>query len=148
MARRTPAATAEPMTPATFGPIACINRKFCGFACRPILLATRAAIGTAETPAAPINGLTDFPVTRYMILPMTRPAAVPIENATMPSSKMPRVSALKNLSAASLEPTESPRKIVTILINSLSGLRERWPIRDKETLNAILDGLRIAGLPE
>lgn len=24
----TPAATAEPMTPATFGPIACINRKF------------------------------------------------------------------------------------------------------------------------
>ena len=31
---------------------------------------------------------------------------------------------------------------------TISGLRERWPIRDKETLNAILDGLRIAGLPE
>lgn len=31
---------------------------------------------------------------------------------------------------------------------TISGLRERWPIRDKETLNTILDGLRIAGLPE
>lgn len=31
---------------------------------------------------------------------------------------------------------------------TISGLRARWPIRDKETLNAILDGLRIAGLPE
>ena len=28
---RTPAATAEPITPATFGPIACIRRKFAGF---------------------------------------------------------------------------------------------------------------------
>jgi hypothetical protein len=27
-----PAAAAEPMTPARFGPIACINRKFDGFA--------------------------------------------------------------------------------------------------------------------
>ncbi|ESB71904.1 hypothetical protein SEEP3036_13464, partial [Salmonella enterica subsp. enterica serovar Pullorum str. 13036] len=26
----TPAAIAEPITPATFGPIACISRKFCG----------------------------------------------------------------------------------------------------------------------
>jgi TolB-like protein/class 3 adenylate cyclase len=31
---------------------------------------------------------------------------------------------------------------------TISGLRARWPIRDTETLNAILDGLRIAGLPE
>jgi TolB-like protein/class 3 adenylate cyclase len=31
---------------------------------------------------------------------------------------------------------------------TISGLSTRWPIRDKETLNAILDGLRIAGLPE
>lgn len=29
--RRTPAATAEPITPATFGPIACIRRKLPGF---------------------------------------------------------------------------------------------------------------------
>ena len=47
----TPAATAEPITPATFGPMACISRKFCGLASRPTLFDTRAAIGTADTPA-------------------------------------------------------------------------------------------------
>jgi len=52
-----PAATADPITPATFGPMACIRRMFCGFASRPTLFATLAAMGTAETPAAPINGL-------------------------------------------------------------------------------------------
>jgi tetratricopeptide (TPR) repeat protein len=31
---------------------------------------------------------------------------------------------------------------------TISGLSARWPIRDTEVLNAILDGLRIAGLPE
>ena len=31
MLSRTPAATAEPITPATFGPIACIKRKLPGF---------------------------------------------------------------------------------------------------------------------
>ena len=54
---RMPAAITEPITPATFGPIACISKIFCGFASRPTLLATRAAIGTADTPAAPIRGL-------------------------------------------------------------------------------------------
>ncbi|BBL75836.1 hypothetical protein MishRS11D_29340 [Methylomagnum ishizawai] len=29
-ASNTPAATADPITPATFGPMACINRKLCG----------------------------------------------------------------------------------------------------------------------
>ncbi len=52
-----PAAIAEPITPATFGPIACISRKLCGLDSRPILLETLAAIGTAETPAEPIRGL-------------------------------------------------------------------------------------------
>ncbi len=31
---------------------------------------------------------------------------------------------------------------------TVSGLRERWPIRDKESLNRILDSLQAAGLPE
>ena len=52
-----PAAIAVPITPATLGPIACINKKFCGLDSRPTLFDTRAAIGTAETPAEPINGL-------------------------------------------------------------------------------------------
>ncbi len=55
---RTPAATAEPMTPATLGPMACISRKLWGLASSPTLLATRAAMGTADTPAAPMMGLT------------------------------------------------------------------------------------------
>ena len=52
----TPAAIAVPITPETFGPIACINRKLPGSYSRPTLLETRAAIGTAETPAEPISG--------------------------------------------------------------------------------------------
>ncbi len=31
---------------------------------------------------------------------------------------------------------------------TVSGLRERWPLRNKETLEMILEGLRLAGLPE
>ena len=53
-----PAATAVPITPATFGPIACISRKFVGSASAPTFWDTRAAIGTADTPAEPISGLT------------------------------------------------------------------------------------------
>jgi hypothetical protein len=54
------AAIAEPITPATFGPMACINKKLCGSVSSPTLLETRAAIGTAETPAEPISGLILF----------------------------------------------------------------------------------------
>src|SRR5690554_7071333 len=87
----TPAATAEPITPATFGPIACISRKFCGLASRPTLLDTRAAIGTADTPAEPINGLIGSLVTAFISLAIRTPAAVPIQNATRPSTIMARV---------------------------------------------------------
>ena len=31
---------------------------------------------------------------------------------------------------------------------TVSRLRERWPLRNQDTLNMILDGLRVAGLPE
>jgi len=106
------------MTPATFGPIACISRKFCGLACRPILLATRAAIGTADTPAAPISGLILPPLAQHISLPISSPAAVPTEKAIAPSARMPSVSRLRNDVADSLEPTASPRKIVTALMMS------------------------------
>ena len=59
---RIPAATAEPITPATLGPMACISRKLEGFSLWPTFWETRAAIGTAETPAEPIRGLTWPPV--------------------------------------------------------------------------------------
>jgi pentatricopeptide repeat protein len=31
---------------------------------------------------------------------------------------------------------------------TVSGLRELWPIRDSETLEMMLDGLKTAGLPD
>jgi adenylate cyclase len=31
---------------------------------------------------------------------------------------------------------------------TVSGLRKRWPLRNKDRLEMILDGLRRAGLPE
>ena len=83
--RSTPAATAEPITPATFGPIACISRKFVGFSCAPTFCETRAAIGTADTPAEPIRGLTLPLVATYISFPKSTPAAVPIPNAITPS---------------------------------------------------------------
>ena len=52
-----PAATAEPITPATLGAIACINKKLCGSSSCPTICTTRAESGTADTPAAPTSGL-------------------------------------------------------------------------------------------
>jgi len=43
-----PAATAEPITPATLGPMECMSRKLEGFAFCPSICDTRAAIGTAD----------------------------------------------------------------------------------------------------
>ena len=53
----TPAAMAEPMTPATLGPMACISRKLPGLYFWPTIWDTRAAIGTADTPAEPMRGI-------------------------------------------------------------------------------------------
>ena len=50
----TPAATPDPITPATLGPIACISRKFVGLAFCPCTCDTRAAIGSAGVSAVPM----------------------------------------------------------------------------------------------
>ena len=81
---KVPAATAVPMTPATFGPIACIRRKFVGSACAPTFCETRAAIGTADTPAEPISGLIFPCVTTFRSWPSQTPPAVPKMNAIRP----------------------------------------------------------------
>ncbi len=49
--------TEEATTPATLGPMACISSQLSGFSFLPSKWDIRAAIGTAETPAEPINGL-------------------------------------------------------------------------------------------
>jgi hypothetical protein len=51
-------------------------------------------------------------------LAINTPAAVPTPNATAPKARIPRVSAVKNSSEDSFEPTAKPKKIVTMLINS------------------------------
>ena len=79
-----PAATAVPITPATFGPIACMSRKLEGLAFWPTTWDTRAAIGTADTPAEPISGLVLPPSRMHMILPKRQPAKVPAAKATRP----------------------------------------------------------------
>ena len=61
-----------------------MSRKFVGFALRPSTCETRAAMGTAETPAEPIRGLTLPLVTRYMSLPRSTPPAVEKQNAVRP----------------------------------------------------------------
>ncbi|MFT7053568.1 MAG: hypothetical protein ACJAU1_001125 [Psychromonas sp.] len=53
----TPAEIVEPMTPAAYGTIACINREFWFSAPSPTLFDNLAAMGTVETPADPIHGL-------------------------------------------------------------------------------------------
>ena len=108
-----PAATALPNTPATFGPIACISKKLWGLASSPTLFTTRAAIGTAETPAAPTRGLMVSLLRRFINFAMSTPAAVPIENATAPSAKIPMVSTVKNSSDDNFDPTAKPKNIVT-----------------------------------
>ena len=51
-----------------------------------------------------------------MIFAINTPEAVPIANAITPNTKIPKVSAVRNFSASSCDPTLSPKKIVTILI--------------------------------
>ena len=71
---KTPAITADPITPATFGPIAWGRRNVRGFDCWPMWCEMRAAIGTADTPADPISGLIFSFRKRFMVLANSRPA--------------------------------------------------------------------------
>ena len=105
MESKTPAATAEPITPDTFGPIACITRWFWGLACNPTWLTTRAAMGTADTPAAPIKGLIGIDESRFINFASKTPDAVPMAKAITPRIRIPTVSRFKNWVASNLLPT-------------------------------------------
>ena len=113
-----PAATAEPITPATFGPIACISKKFFGLAFCPSTCDTRAAIGTAETPAEPINGLIFQPLNLHIILPNTKPPIVLNINANNPNPMIINVSTDKKVAALALHPTDNPNAMVTIFVKA------------------------------
>jgi hypothetical protein len=114
--KKTPAAIAVPITPATLGPIACINKKLPGSSSCPTFCDTRAAIGTAETPADPIRGLILLFKNRFINLAINTPDAVDTAKAAKPKAIIPRVSAARKYSALAVAPTVIPKKIVTILI--------------------------------
>ncbi len=99
---------AEPMTPATLGPMACISRKLPGLASWPTTWETRAAIGTADTPAEPMRGLILFLRNRFMNLARSTPPAVPKLKATIPMARMAKVRVLRKVSAVAVAPTETP----------------------------------------
>lgn len=121
----TPAATPEPITPATFGPIACINRKLVGFSAAPTFWDTRAAIGTAETPAEPISGFTLPLVKTYISFPNRTPPAVPTQNANRPKKMIAIVCGFRNFSALAVAPTVTPKKMVTMFISSFCAVLTR-----------------------
>ena len=79
---------------------------------------TRAAIGTAETPAEPINGLIGVLDNRFINLAINTPVAVPTQKAAIPRNKIPSVSQFRNFFALIFEPTPRPKKIVTTLISA------------------------------
>ena len=116
--RSTPAATADPITPATLGPMACISKKFDGVASCPTFCDTRAAMGTADTPAEPMRGFTFPPDVLYIILPNITPAAVPTENAAKPKATIANVLGDKNNSPFAVAPTVNPKKITTMFMSS------------------------------
>ena len=107
--------------------MAFISRKLDGLALWPTFCTTRAAMGTADTPAAPIIGFTFPRVITYISLPSSVPAAVPTTKAARPRPMIMMVLIVRNSSADILEPTATPRKIVTMLISSF------WAVLDRRS---------------
>jgi len=119
--KNTPAATADPITPATFGPIAAISRlTLPSVSLDTNDWTTRADIGTAETPAAPMQGLIFFDAGKKIFIAFAKriPPAVLNENATAPSIKIKIVRGCKKLAPSIVAPMVIPRKRVTILIKA------------------------------
>ena len=99
-----------------------MSRKFVGSASAPTFWDTRAAIGTADTPAEPMSGFTLPPVSLHINLPNRVPAAVPNAKATRPNATIFNVSTFKNASALVVAPTDVPSKITTMYINALDAV--------------------------
>ena len=116
---RIPAATAEPITPATFGPIACISKQLVESYSKPITCEIRAESGTAETPALPINGLILLPFFKKILNILTKitPDAVAMMNDNAPRAKILIESSVRNSEACVEAPTVRPNRIVIVSIN-------------------------------
>jgi len=84
--------------PAALAPIACMRRKFEKSSLLASFCTTRAAIGNALMPAAPISGLNLPPLSTLSSLPNRTPAVVSRKNASRPRPRMARVPSLRNWS--------------------------------------------------
>ena len=75
-------------------------------------------MGTADTPAAPMQGLILLSPfrKRFNSFANKTPPAVLKQNATRPNARIASVSPFRNFSPSIVAPTMSPRKIVTMLI--------------------------------
>ena len=120
--RRIPAATADPITPATFGAMACIRRWLFLSNSRPTFWDTRAASGTAETPAFPIRGLILFSSlqNKFMNFTNNTPHVVATMKEKRPNAKILTELPVRNTFACVEHPTVTPMRIVT---TSMSGPR-------------------------
>lgn len=104
------------MTPATFGPMACMRRKLWRSYSRPRLLEMRALIGTALTPAFPISGFSFLPFGKKRFISLTNkiPLADAMMKARAPRAKILMVFNVRNSEAWVEQPTVRPRRITTI----------------------------------
>ena len=85
----------------------------------------RAAIGTAATPAEPINGLIFPLVITHISLPNSNPPMVLMQNASNPNPKIISVSICKNSFPAVLEPIEIPNNNVNIFIMEFCAVSDK-----------------------
>ena len=109
-------------------------------------------MGTADTPAEPISGLTLPFVTRHISLPSSTPAAVPKAKAIRPRATIFSVSAVRKASALAVAPTEVPSRITTIYIIALDAVsvscfttpdsRNRLPSIRAPTRGAVVGRIR------
>ena len=102
------------------GAIACISRWFSGSASSPTVSDTRAASGTADTPALPMSGLILWPSLqkRFISLTKSTPQVVAMTNESSPRPKIFSERGLRKTSAWVDAPTVSPMRVV---ITSMSG---------------------------
>ena len=79
---------------------------------------TRAAIGTAETPAEPISGLILPLEMTYKSLPMRSPQIVARTKPARPRTTMSKVFVVRKVVPTAVAPTEMPRNNVTMFISA------------------------------
>ncbi|GIS37106.1 MAG: hypothetical protein Ct9H90mP9_1360 [Pseudomonadota bacterium] len=96
-----------------------------GIGLNPTWLTTRAAMGTADTPAAPIKGLIGIDESRFINLASKTPDAVPMEKAITPRIKDPYCFKIQKLGRQQFTPNPKGRgKIVTALMSAFCMVSE------------------------